>query len=61
MAVTNPEGAWVHDSVARVSRSIKRGEEVNHPSRDPGQDVLEKVYGSAMYINLTRRDLRPFE
>jgi len=43
IAVTNPDGAWVQDSVARVRRSMNRGEEVNHPSRDPGQDVLEKV------------------
>jgi hypothetical protein len=43
IAVTNPDGAWVQDSVARVRRSMNRGEEVNHPSRDPGHEVLENV------------------
>lgn len=43
MAVAKPLGAWVDASVARVRRSIKRGEVVNHPRRDPGQEVLEKV------------------
>jgi hypothetical protein len=42
-AVANPDGAWVPASVARVRRSMKRGDEVNHPRRDPGHDVLEKV------------------
>jgi len=44
MAVAKPLGACVDASVARVSRSMNSGDEVNHPRRDPGQDVLEKVY-----------------
>jgi hypothetical protein len=42
-AVTKPEGAWVLASVARVRRSMKRGEVVNQPRREPGHEVLEKV------------------
>jgi hypothetical protein len=45
-AVAKPLGACVEASVARVSRSMKRGEVVNHPSREPGAAVLEKVCGS---------------
>jgi hypothetical protein len=42
-AVTKPEGAWVLASVARVRRSMKRGDVVNQPRREPGHEVLEKV------------------
>jgi len=44
IAVTKPDGAWVHDSVTRVSRSMNSGEDVNQPSREPGHDVFENVY-----------------
>ena len=42
-AVAKPDGACVEASVARVSRSIKMGEVVIHPRREPGHEVLEKV------------------
>jgi len=42
-AVAKPLGACVLASEIRVRRSMKSGDEVIQPRREPGHDVLENV------------------